>query len=94
MKAVRPVIASNKVPYLEMKSVGSHILPGMEKEGKKGRTRWVSKRVIHILFTSDFDTDFFTLSTTLDEIMLAVNYSKIRILRRNEFKFINFVTHI
>ena len=33
MKAVRLVIASNGVPYLQMRSVGSHSTLGMEKEG-------------------------------------------------------------
>ena len=40
MKAVRPVIASNGVPYPQMKSVGSHSTSGREKEGKKTRTGW------------------------------------------------------
>jgi hypothetical protein len=35
MKAVRPVITSNGVPYLQMRSVGSHSTSGREKEGKK-----------------------------------------------------------
>ena len=38
MKAVLPVIASNRVPYLQMRSVGSHSRSGDEKEGKKKRT--------------------------------------------------------
>ena len=33
--AVRPVIASNKDPFLQMRSVGSHSKSGREKEGKK-----------------------------------------------------------
>ena len=37
MKAVRSVVG---VPYLQMRSVGSHSTSGMEKEGKKERTRW------------------------------------------------------
>ena len=36
MKAVRPVIASNEVPYLQMRSVVSHSTPGREKKGKDG----------------------------------------------------------
>ena len=39
MKAVRTVIASNRVPYIQMRSVGSHSTSGMEKEGKKKKTR-------------------------------------------------------
>ena len=35
MKAVRPFIASNNPPYLQMMMVGSHIMSGMEKKGKK-----------------------------------------------------------
>ena len=30
---VRPVIASNGVPFLQVRSVGSHRTPGREKEG-------------------------------------------------------------
>ena len=33
---VRPVIASNGVPYFQMRSVGSHSMSGREKEGKDG----------------------------------------------------------
>ena len=36
MKAVGPVIASNGVLYLQMRSAESHSTPGMEKE----RTDW------------------------------------------------------
>ena len=32
-QAVRPVIASNGTPFLQMRSVGSHSTPGREKEG-------------------------------------------------------------
>ena len=35
MKNVRPVIASNEVPYLQMRSVGSHSRSGRENKGKK-----------------------------------------------------------
>ena len=35
--AVRPVIASNGVPFLKMRSVGSHSTSGREKEGNKER---------------------------------------------------------
>ena len=38
MKAVQPVIASNGVPYLLMRSIGSHSTSGKEKEGIKERT--------------------------------------------------------
>ena len=38
MKAVRPVIPSNVVPYLQMISVGSHSTSGREAEGMKGMT--------------------------------------------------------
>ena len=37
MKAVQPTIASNGVPYLQMKSVRSHSTSGREKEGKEER---------------------------------------------------------
>ena len=33
--AVRPVIASNGIPFLEIRSVGSHSTSGRDKEGKK-----------------------------------------------------------
>jgi hypothetical protein len=33
---MQPVIASNGVPFLQMKSVGSHSTSGREKEGKEG----------------------------------------------------------
>ena len=42
MKPGRPVIVSNGVPYLQMRSVGSHTTSGREKEGKrkeKGKDR-------------------------------------------------------
>ena len=35
--AVRPVIASNEVPFLQMRLVGSHSTSGREKEGIKER---------------------------------------------------------
>ena len=38
MKAVRPVILSNGVPSLQMRSVVSHSTSGIEKEAKKERT--------------------------------------------------------
>ena len=37
--AVRPVITSNGVPFLQMRSVGSHSTSGREKEGIKERMR-------------------------------------------------------
>jgi hypothetical protein len=39
--AVRPVIASNGVPFLQMRSVGSHTTSGSDKEGIKERTGYV-----------------------------------------------------
>ena len=36
MKAVRPAIASDRVPYLQTRSVGSHSTSGGEEEGKDG----------------------------------------------------------
>jgi hypothetical protein len=35
MKTVRPVIALNGVPYLKMRSMGSHSTAGREKEGDR-----------------------------------------------------------
>jgi hypothetical protein len=37
MKVVRPVFASNGVPSIQMRSVGSHCTSGKEKGGKKKR---------------------------------------------------------
>ena len=34
MKALRPIIASNGVPYIQMTPLGSHSTSGSEKEGK------------------------------------------------------------
>ena len=34
MKTVRPVIAWDGFPYLQMRSIGSHNMSGSEKEGK------------------------------------------------------------
>ena len=34
MKAVRPFIVSNGVPYLQMRSIGSHSTSKREKKGK------------------------------------------------------------
>jgi hypothetical protein len=39
MKAVKPVIASNGVHYLQMRLVGSHSTSGRKKEGRKEITR-------------------------------------------------------
>ena len=44
--AVGPVIASNGVPFLQMRSVGSHSTSGREKEGNKERTRRVLPHVM------------------------------------------------
>ena len=38
--AVRPVIASNGVPFLQIRLVGSHSTLGREKKGIKERTGW------------------------------------------------------
>ena len=40
MKSVRPVIASNEVPYIQITSIGSHGMSGRDKEGKKERIGW------------------------------------------------------
>ena len=36
IKGIRPVIASNGVPYFQMSSIESHSISGREKEGKIG----------------------------------------------------------
>ena len=38
VKPVRPVIASNGIPYLQLRSGGSHSRSGREKDEKKERT--------------------------------------------------------
>ena len=35
IKGVRPVIASNWIPYVQKRSVGLHGMSGREKEGRK-----------------------------------------------------------
>ena len=40
MKVVRPAIALNGIPYLQMRSIGSHIKSESERKGKKEMT-WV-----------------------------------------------------
>ena len=50
-RAVRPVIASNGVPFLQMRSGGSHSTSGREKEGNKEMTRFshgMSRAVIYL----------------------------------------------
>ena len=41
MKAVRPVIASNGAPYLQMRSLVSYSTSWREREGKKERSGWI-----------------------------------------------------
>ena len=38
MNVVRPVIASNGVPYLQKSSVGTHSTSGRKEDGRKERT--------------------------------------------------------
>ena len=46
LKIVRPVIASNGIPYLQMTSVGSHKTSGREGEGRKeGRKERIGREV-------------------------------------------------
>ena len=44
MKAVRPLIASNVVPYLRMRSLRSHSTTGKEKDVKKEKKGWDSMK--------------------------------------------------
>ena len=48
VKDVQPVIASNGVPYIQMRSVRSHRKSGREKEGKKERTRYLIYYVTYL----------------------------------------------
>ena len=55
MKAVRPIIASNGVPYLQMRSVGTHSTSGMEKKEMKERISHYDNRLGETLqFISTF----------------------------------------
>ena len=45
MKALRPVIASNEVPYLQMTSVGTHSRSGREKEAKNEGTEYLRRLI-------------------------------------------------
>ena len=45
MKAVGSVIASNGVPYLQMRSVGSHSTSGREKEANRDRATAVDSNL-------------------------------------------------
>ena len=47
IQAVRPVIASNEVPYLQMRSVGSQSTLRWEKNGKKKRTKVLIFSIVH-----------------------------------------------
>ena len=47
-KAVRPVIASNGVTCLQMRSIGSHSTSGREKEENKERVEAQSALTIHL----------------------------------------------
>ena len=49
MKAMRPVIVSNGILFLQMRSMGSQITPGREKEGKNGAGKTYGKLFIHLL---------------------------------------------
>ena len=57
MKAVRPVTASNGIPYFQMRSVGSHKESGRKKEGKERKCgtarRRKGGRLVHILETEE-----------------------------------------
>ena len=52
MKAVRPVIGSNGVSYIQMRSVGSHSTSGKERErdgeGKKEERDWDNGQELRI----------------------------------------------
>ena len=52
-KAVRPVLASNGFPYLQMSSVGSHSISGRENEGNGVGFRWeeIENKNVKIIIT-------------------------------------------
>ena len=74
--AVRPVIASNGVPFIQIKSVGSHSTSGREKEGNKERTGWLGISVSDlstpqpILILSSINVSVISpLSDTLQDLL-------------------------
>ena len=54
MKVVRPFIASNGVPYIQMRSVGSHSTSGREKNGRTEGRKERTKGLQSFLFISQF----------------------------------------
>ena len=69
--AVRPVIASNGVPFFQMRSVGSHSKSGKEKEGNKEKS---DSRQIKFYFVEIFVPYFYF---NLQELRV-VTYSYMR----------------
>ena len=70
MKAVRPVITSNAVPSLQMRSIGPHSMSGREKEGKKestGEYYFFKKNSLSYEFVMDI-----TLQSDMDNACLFV----------------------
>ena len=59
MMTVQLVIASNGIPYLKMRSIGSHSTSGREKGGKKERMWLVSNSKFYLP-----EVNVFTLCST------------------------------
>ena len=68
MKAVQPIIASNGITYLQMRSVGSHSTSGIEKEGKKELTGWA---ILFFLFET-VDVAMFAHDTLREQQLPSV----------------------
>ena len=62
MKAVRPVITSNGVPYLQMRLVGLHSMSEREKEGKKERPRGFCVLLVIFVFYTIYSSRNQTLN--------------------------------
>jgi hypothetical protein len=55
---VRPVIASNGVPFLQIMSVRSHSMTGREKEGKKALMGVLNGPILPKFVNAGISTDF------------------------------------
>ena len=54
-RLMKGLCASNGVPFLQMRSVGSHSTSGREKEGIKERTGWQGSKSYRVkVFSSSF----------------------------------------
>ena len=73
VKAVLPVIASNEVPLLQIKSVGSHSTSGREKEGNKEKTRWGEGRHYDKYYKNNLISLLYTIKSCYIFLKLFLN---------------------